>query len=102
MIRFACICQKELSVTDDRAGTSIQCPFCGKLIDVPLLSELKSLQADGTYKVDPEVQRLEANRLADLHRSFAPTRVDEYGRDIDLRPTQADFANIGDENDEIF
>src|SRR5205085_7650371 len=59
-------------------------------------------QADGTYKVDPEVHRREANRLADLHRSFAPTRVDEYGQDNDLRPTEADFANVGDENDEIF
>src|SRR5689334_4701892 len=100
MIKFACTCTKILNVTEDKAGTSMQCPVCGRLVDVPLLSDLDSLTADGTYKVGADPHREEANRLADLHRVFRKERVDEQGNDIDLRPTQDTYAHVGEEPDE--
>jgi hypothetical protein len=96
MIRFACTCSKVLQIPEDRAGSSIQCPFCGLLVDVPLLSDLASMSEDGTYKMEPAHIREEVNRLAELQRAFAKQRVDDLGREIDLRPNEDDFANVGD------
>src|SRR4051794_34126752 len=96
MIRFACLCQMQLSVTDDRAGSSMQCPFCGKLIDVPLLSELDAVDADGTYKFGGEEHaEHEEDRLAELQHVFAKQRTDRHGNDIDLRNTYEDLAGVG-------
>src|SRR5215213_8978372 len=58
MIRFTCICSQMFEAADDQAGTSFQCPTCGRLVDVPTLSELPAISSDGTYKMDedPEVR----------------------------------------------
>jgi hypothetical protein len=95
MIKFACVCHKILNVTDDRAGSSMQCPFCGKLVDVPLLSDLANIGEDGTYNVGPDEQR-EVHKLAEMQRVYSRQRTDELGRDIDLRPGERDFANLGE------
>src|SRR5207248_6101640 len=75
------------------------CPNCGKLVDVPTLTELESLSADGTYKLDapphvPTVQEEQAH-VAELHRVFTRDHVDQYGREIDLRPTMDDVRRSG-------
>lgn len=93
MIRFPCACQHHhFEVDEEFAGRQLQCPKCGRLNDVPTLSDLASISDDGTYKMDATIDRHEAaeDRLAQLQRAFARTRVDEWGREIDLRPTMDD------------
>src|ERR1041385_9242088 len=99
MIRFACTCHTVLEVSDDFAGTSLQCPKCKRLVDVPTLSDLQSLDADGTFKMDREPVHDEPNRLADLKRAFAPTRVDEQGNEIDLRERFGEASGPLDDNE---
>jgi hypothetical protein len=74
-----------MEVPEDRAGASLQCPLCRKLVDVPSLSDLQSLQEDGTFRIGEEEIRDEPDRLKELQRAFAPQRVDARGNDIDLR-----------------
>ena len=85
MIRFACTCHAVLEVSDDFAGTSLQCPRCKRLVDVPTLSDLASLDQDGTIKMDAEPVMDEPDRLQKLKRVYAKTRKDEHGNEIDLR-----------------
>jgi hypothetical protein len=88
---------------DDQAGTGFQCPKCGRLVDVPTLSELPSISQDGTYKLDhdPEARTPEEQlkQVAELQRVYTRNRTDEYGREIDLRPTLDDVKEAG--TDEI-
>jgi hypothetical protein len=73
----------------------IQCPRCGRLNDVPTLSDLQSIEADGSYKIDQLQVRPEPNRMADVHRAFTREHLDEEGREIDLRPTLEDLMKVG-------
>ena len=103
MIRFSCICSQIFEVPDDQAGTSFQCPVCHRLVDVPTLSELPTISPDGTYKIDadPEARTTDEQvaRVKELSRVFTRHHTDEYGREIDLRPTLADVSEAG--TDEI-
>lgn len=99
MIRFHCTCKHPFESDDNMAGGLVQCPACGKLNDIPSLSDLQLIAEDGTYKIGVEAEEQEADRLGELHRAFARTRVDEYGAEIDLRPTMQDIHNAG--SDEI-
>ena len=49
MITFPCKCGYSFEVPQDMAGGLIQCPTCGLLADVPLLSDLPTLNQDGTF-----------------------------------------------------
>jgi hypothetical protein len=97
MIRFHCTCKHLFETDDSMAGGLVQCPRCGRLNDIPTLSDLQFIAEDGTYKMGQEVvdTEAEARRLAELERAFARTRVDEYGAEIDLRPTMEDIRNAG-------
>lgn len=53
MIEFPCQCGYRFSVPLELAGTSLQCPQCRRLNDIPKLSELASFEADGTYALEP-------------------------------------------------
>lgn len=77
------------------AGGQIQCPHCGRLNDVPSLNDLANLSADGTYKVDPSTLKAEADRMAQLRRTFTRSKQDESGQSIDLRPTLDEVDQIG-------
>ena len=99
MIRFACTCHTILEVSDEFAGTSLQCPKCKRLLDVPTLSELKGIDEEGTYKLDALKLRDEPDRLANLQRAYAPQRVDHQGQQIDLRETFKGDANAMDDDD---
>ncbi len=85
MIKFACTCHAILEVSDAFAGTSLQCPQCKRLVDVPTLGDLKSIDDEGSYKVDAVKVHNEPDRLEKLHRAFTHQRIDQHGRDIDLR-----------------
>jgi hypothetical protein len=95
MIRFTCHCQVLLEVPADHAGRSIQCPQCGRLVDVPTLSDIEHIAPDGTYTLEEAQIRDEVNLLAEMQRAFTRQRVDEIGREKDLRMTQDDYANVG-------
>ncbi len=86
MISFACHCDHPFEVPDDKAGSLIQCPACGRLNDVPLLSDLPNLVEDGTYKLDEPVAA-EPGRLDEARKVYSPTRFDQFGAEIDLRGT---------------
>lgn len=79
------------------AGGMIQCPRCGRLNDVPTLSDLANLNSDGTYKVDPAALKVEIDRMAQLRRAFTRRKQDDSGESIDLTPTLDDIDQIGAE-----
>jgi hypothetical protein len=103
-IRFPCNCGHPFVVPADQASSAIQCPKCGRLNDVPTLSDLASISAeDGTLLLAPATPRPEPRRLAEIDRHFAPRRVDRNGNEIDLRNTHDDLADVGapPEDDQI-
>ena len=97
MIRFPCSCGQPYDVPEDRAGSSFQCMRCGKLVDVPALSDLEHLAADGTYGLDDKpLEPPDAATLESMMLAFSRGKVDIYGHEKDLRNTQADFAGLGE------
>jgi hypothetical protein len=68
----------------------VQCPQCGRLNDVPLLSDLENLDDGGVYKLDeaPSLQP-DPERIAELTRVFTKDHYDSDGQPIDLRGTLA-------------
>jgi hypothetical protein len=100
MINFACRCSHRFSLPDDQAGGVIQCPQCHRLCDVPNLSDLGHLDADGNFNFDDDgVIPLagDEQRLNTLHKAFTRAHTDEAGEEIDLRPTMQDVMNAGTE-----
>ena len=96
MIRFPCSCGQTYEVPEDQAGNSFQCTRCGRLVDVPVLSDLKNLAADGTYGLDEKpVEQHESAKLEEMMLAFTREKIDIYGNEKDLRPTQDDFAALG-------
>jgi hypothetical protein len=102
-IQFPCHCGYVFDQPVDRAGSAVQCPKCGRLNDIPSLSDLQSLSADGTLLLKPSAPKPEPRRIAQVNRHFNPHRVDAQGNEIDLRNTHDDLADIGvaPEADEI-
>src|SRR5918993_2282470 len=95
MIRFHCTCKHRFETDDNMAGGLVQCPDCGKLNDIPTLSDLALIAEDGTYRVGAETEEEKNSRLAELGRAFARTRVDEYGAEMDRRRTPQEIADAG-------
>jgi hypothetical protein len=90
MIRFSCLCRHNFEVHDDLAGSSIQCPKCGLLTDVPSLSDLESFTDEGTYRIDADRPIVDdAERLEDLGIVYAKDKRDAEGNEIDLRTLPA-------------
>ena len=95
MIRFRCTCHHQFESDDNMAGGLVQCPECGKLNDIPTLSDLALIAEDGTYRIGVETEEEKINRLAELKRAFGRTHIDEYGAEIDMRPSMQDVQNAG-------
>jgi hypothetical protein len=90
MISFNCHrCRRPIEVSEDEVGTSLQCPGCGYLIDVPTLNDIQHLQQDGTYELSESIPargKLPDNRkLPSILSQDAP----------DLRSTADEFLSIG-------
>lgn len=101
MIKFPCHCSYLFKLEDDMAGSLIQCPKCGRLNDIPLLSDLEHIAEDGTFKLDDSslpVKEEPGQRLEELDLTFSRLRAKE--EDIDLRPTLEDVARAGEVSDE--
>jgi hypothetical protein len=91
MIDFSCRCGHAFSVPDDRAGGEIQCPACGRLNDIPKLSDLAHLAADGTFELGAVPQT--PSLLPDVERVFGRQKLEADGSEIDLRhPAYSDQA----------
>ena len=100
MINFACRCSHRFSLPDDQAGGVIQCPQCHRLCDVPNLSDLGHLDADGNFNFDDDGMiplAGDEQRLNTLHKAFTRAHTDESGEEIDLRPSMQDVMNAGTE-----
>jgi hypothetical protein len=94
MIQFPCTCGYRIEVPEELAGTSLQCPECHRLNDVPLLSEIRELEDDGTIKLAPE-EEPEVGRAKQQELAYNPLRQDDEGEDYDLRPTFEDVVHAG-------
>lgn len=92
MIRFTCLCQNRIEVADDMAGGLTQCPRCGRLNDVPTLSDLPHLADDGTYVIDVPRPTDDPIRLAELSIIYAKGTTDQEGDEIDLRIAAGELA----------
>ena len=95
MIEFPCICGHRFQLPDDQAGGLIQCPRCSRLNDIPTLTELSQIGPDGTYKIEAAHQRDSQAAAADMAYVYQKGLYDNQGREIDLRLTPAESAEIG-------
>src|SRR5439155_7704203 len=95
MIKFPCHCNHTFVVDDDKAGGTIQCPQCGRLNDIPSLSDLEHIERDGTFKIEAPIIESEEDRLEKLRRAFARGTTDDEGKEIDLRPSIHDVRKAG-------
>ncbi len=95
MIEFNCFCKHRFSLDDDQAGGSLQCPRCGKLVDVPTLDDLNKLNADGTYTMGALELAPEPDRVERATRAFTRSRVGADGEDIDNRLTLDELLKVG-------
>jgi hypothetical protein len=103
MIQFKCRCGNILRVESDEAGSSMQCPKCARLIDVPLLGDLPNLNDDGTYRTDdpPPLPKARGSRVTEALHHFGAQHDDPAGYDIDLRVTPQQIAAAGAHPDPV-
>lgn len=95
MITFPCRCGHKFEVTQDQAGSHVQCPDCGLLNDVPYLNALSGIADDGTYRVeDAPRPTAKARRVNEAARKFGGRTYDDQGKEIDLRtdPMELELA----------
>ncbi len=81
MIHFSCICGQVFDLPEERAGDSLQCPACLRLVDVPPLDEINAFEDDGTLKMkDAEelAPALKQKIRTHAHRDDLRQSVDEY------------------------
>jgi hypothetical protein len=95
MIEFPCRCGRGFSVPDDQAGKSFQCPDCQRLVEVPLLSELQSIDADGSYKVEELEFKEDEERIRELRRIYLAGHSGRDTQQVDLRTTDEDLQKAG-------
>ena len=86
MIKFACHCKHAMEFPEEMAGRQVQCPACGRLVDIPSTDELSHLSDDGTFLIGEPVQA-DPHVFDELRRVYAKRKVDENGQDVDLRQT---------------
>jgi hypothetical protein len=97
MMQLTCRCGETIEVDDDLSGGDVQCPRCGLLNTVPLLSDISGIESDGTFKIDGTPTGItEENRLNTLHRAYSRNRRNAQGDEIDLRATPEELARAGD------
>jgi hypothetical protein len=100
MIQFPCKCGHRFNLPHDMAGGLTQCPDCGLLADVPTLSDLAHLGADGTILLNDAPLKSAADAVqsvAQMHRAYSNRTTDSRGVEKDLRPDAELFRRIGDE-----
>lgn len=97
-IKFACKCGHRFAQPLDEAGGTIQCPRCGLLCDIPSLSDLEALDADGALRMRPSEPLVEPHRFDHLAVAFTRERVDGRGQEIDLRPSHDDLAKVNSDH----
>jgi hypothetical protein len=96
MISFPCPCRAyRFEVPDSEAGGELQCPKCGRLVDIPQMSDLASLDADGTVRMSEATVQNRAGELKDFSTTYRRSRQDDSGQDIDLRSDLDRLRRVG-------
>jgi len=95
MIRFACHCGFDFEVPQDLAGGEIQCPQCGKLNDVPTLSDINNLDQGGIFKMTDAPAPMPSRLLAEAQRAYTFKKQEEKVNDIDMRATVDEYLAAG-------
>lgn len=99
MIQFRCRCSHAFSLPESEAGTSVQCPDCGLLVDVPTLEELPRLAPDGQFEVEladapaPPPSLLAKPASLNYAPRRMPSRQDVPS--VDRRMSLEDFLKVG-------
>jgi hypothetical protein len=96
MITFPCHCSYQFSVPEDQAGSEIQCPKCGRLNDIPALSDLTHLDEHGTFKITDTSPAPPPVILTEAARAFTRETRDELGDEIDMRQDLDEFLASGE------
>lgn len=95
MITFACRCSNRITVDDDRAGESMQCPRCGLLVDVPTIDDLPGLREDGSYEFSEELERpAKPSPLRDTPSIMRRETTDR-------RPSLKEFLSVGTSEEDL-
>lgn len=94
MITFACRCSHKMTVEDDRAGESLQCPNCGLLVDVPTIDDLPGLREDGSYEINDIPIKQGPSPLRD-----APSILRRES--TDRRQSLKEFLSLGTTDDDL-
>ncbi len=97
MIEFPCRCGNLFRLPDEEGGSSVQCPACGLLTDVPLVGELHTLSEDGTYNLEerPDEPPQRGRGLLELAETFGSEQKAEDRPRLDLRRTAEELASVG-------
>ena len=90
MLKFPCLCGNQFALDDEMAGGQFQCPRCGRLVDVPLLGEIRNITSEGTYLLDLAPTPEEPDRIQELTTAFSRSKVDRNGAEIDMRSSVFD------------
>lgn len=105
MIQFQCRCSHAFNLPDEDAGTSLQCPSCGLLVDVPTLEELPGLMADGSFEVELADAPTPAPSLLAKPSTlgYAPRRLPSRQdvASVDRRLSLEAFLKIGTSDDDL-
>lgn len=97
MIEFNCHCAFHFELPEDQAGGLIQCPKCGRLNDIPTLSDVDNLEDGGIYKVEPVPDNPDLD-LPAVGELLTRDRQDEFtGEDYDMRPDVETILNAGED-----
>lgn len=97
MITFACRCSNRITVDDDQAGESMQCPRCGLLVDVPTIDDLPGLREDGSYEFNDEKRSEAQSRSHPMLDTPSPMRKEPTDRRLSLK----EFLNVGTSDDDL-
>ncbi len=97
MITFACRCSHKITVADDQAGESLQCPNCGLLVDVPTIDDLPGLRDDGSYEYNEDVVPPGTPRPHAMRDTPSPMRRESTDRRLSLK----EFLAIGTSDDDL-
>jgi hypothetical protein len=94
-IEFSCQCGNVFRLDDEEAGAEIQCTQCGRLNDVPMPSDLRSIAGDGTFQLDEAPVLHDPKKAAELLYVYSRHEHDQDGYQKDLRLTDEEALDIG-------
>jgi hypothetical protein len=95
MIRVRCHCGGVYDEPDEHAGLTVQCSRCGRLCDVPSLSDLAGMDDDGVYRMSDVPVQPDPKQFARAYETFTRSRTAADGHQYDLRSTLEEQGRMG-------